>query len=177
MLKDIDYVLLEIQRLAPPMKEVDVEVIVAWVDLASEFVSPSRFGKSYFKALALYTLHLMTLDGAMKQEGESVESYSRRTASFSLTGEFSQTFDRVSADSSGKTIRQTPWGQMYELLLKKNGGGFGIISGLRKRTPACAHKIDRSSIQELIDGIALNSGRINSLGEYLIGKEVMRAPQ
>ena len=66
---------------------------------------------------------------------------------------------------------------MYELLLKKNGGGFGIISGLRKRTPACAHKIDRSSIQELIDGIALNSGRINSLGEYLIGKEVMRAPQ
>lgn len=177
MLKDIDYVLLEIQRLAPPMKEVDVEVIVAWVDLASEFVSPSRFGKSYYKALALYTLHLMTLDGAMKQEGESVESYSRRTASFSLTGEFSQTFDRVSADSSGKTIRQTPWGKMYELLLKKNGGGFGIISGLRKRTPVCIHRIDRSSIQELIDGIALNSGRINSLGEYLIGKEVMRAPQ
>ena len=177
MLKDIDYVLLEIQRLAPPMKEVDVEVIVAWVDLASEFVNPSRFGKSYFKALALYTLHLMTLDGAMKQEGESVESYSRRTASFSLTGEFSQTFDRVSSDNSGKAIRQTPWGKMYELLLKKKGGGFGIISGLRKRAPACAHKIDRSSIQELIDGIALNSGRINSLGEYLIGKEVMRAPQ
>lgn len=177
MLKDIDYVLLEIQRLAPPMKEVDVEVIVAWVDLASEFVSPSRFGKSYYKALALYTLHLMTLDGAMKQEGESVESYSRRTASFSLTGEFSQTFDRVSSDSSGKAIRQTPWGKMYELLLKKKGGGFGIISGLRKRTPACAHRIDRSSIQELIDGIALNSGRINSLGEYLLGKEVMRAPQ
>ena len=140
MLRDIDYVLLEIQRLAPPMKAVDVEVIVAWVDLASEFVSPSRFGDAYYKALALYTLHLMALDGAMKQEGESVESYSRRVASFSLTGEFSQTFDRVSADSSGKTIRQTPWGKMYELLLKKKGGGFGLISGLRKRATTCIHR-------------------------------------
>ena len=46
MLKDIDYVLLEIQRLAPPMKSVEVEVLAAWIDLASEFVSPSRFGES-----------------------------------------------------------------------------------------------------------------------------------
>ena len=177
MLRDIDYVLLEIQRLAPPMKAVNVEIIAAWIDLASEFVSPSRFGDAYYKALALYTLHLMALDGAMKQEGENVESYSRRVASFSLTGEFSQTFDRVSADSSGKTIRQTPWGKMYELLLKKKGGGFGLISGLRKRATTCIHRIERSSIQELIDGIALNSGRINSLGEYLIGKEVKRSDQ
>lgn len=177
MLRDIDYVLLEIQRLAPPIKEVDVEVVVAWVGLACEFVSPSRFGKSYYKALALYSLHLMTLDGAMKQEGESMESYSRRTASFSLTGEFSQTFDRVSSDNSGKAIRQTPWGKMYELLLKKKGGGFGIITGLRSGSTSCAHRIDRARIQQLIDGIALNSGRINSLVEYLIGKEVMRAPQ
>ncbi|WP_236528161.1 DUF4054 domain-containing protein, partial [Escherichia coli] len=83
------------------------------------FVSPSRFGDSYYKALALYTLHLMVLDGAMKQDGDSVESYSQRVSSFSLTGEFSQTFDRVSSDSTGKEIRQTPWGKMYEILLKK----------------------------------------------------------
>ena len=57
MLRDIDYVLLEIQRLAPPMKAVNVEIIAAWIDLASEFVSPSRFGDAYYKALALYTLH------------------------------------------------------------------------------------------------------------------------
>lgn len=177
MLRDIDYVLLEIQRLAPPMKAVNVEIIAAWIDLASEFVSPSRFGDAYYKALALYTLHLMALDGAMKQEGESVESYSRRVASFSLTGEFSQTFDRVSADSSGKTIRQTPWGKMYEILLKKKGGGFGLIVGLHRRRMPCLKKIDSMDIQDLIDSIALNSGRINSLGEYSLGKEVKRSTQ
>lgn len=174
MLKDIDYVLLEIQRLAPPMKSVEVEVIAAWIDLASEFASPSRFGDSYYKALALYALHLMVLDGAMKQEGDSVESYSQRVSSFSLTGEFSQTFDRVSSDSSGKEIRQTPWGKMYEILLKKKGGGFGLITSAGGHCATHRRKIDSFDIQELIESVSLNNARINSLGEYLIGKEIKR---
>lgn len=168
-------ILEQIFKLAPAFRKVDPELIAAWVELAQDFVCKKHFKDKYNRAVALYTLHLMTLDGAMKEEGESIESYSQRVSSFSLTGEFSQTFDRVSADSSGKTIRQTPWGKMYELLLKKKGGGFGLISGFRKRTTTCIHRIERSSIQELIDGIALNSGRINSLGEYLIGKEVKRS--
>lgn len=123
----------QIQKIAPPMKQIDPDLLTAWVELAKEFVCAKRFKDSYPKAVALYTLHLMTLDGAMKQEGESVDSYSRRVASFSLSGEFSQTFDRVSADSSGKEIRQTPWGKMYETLNRKKGGGFGLVSGLRRR--------------------------------------------
>ncbi|QXV83655.1 head-tail adaptor protein [Changchunvirus paulsarasin] len=123
----------QIQKIAPPMKQIDPDLLTAWVELAKEFVCVKRFKDSYPKAVALYTLHLMTLDGAMKQEGESVDSYSRRVASFSLSGEFSQTFDRVSADSSGKEIRQTPWGKMYETLNRKKGGGFGLVSGLRRR--------------------------------------------
>lgn len=123
----------QIVKLAPPMQQVDPDLIVAWIELAKEFVCKKRFKNSYPKAVALYTLHLMTLDGAMKQEGESVESYSRRIASFSLTGEFSQTFDRVTNDASGKMIRQTPWGKMYEALNRKHGGGFGLVTGLRRR--------------------------------------------
>ncbi|WQN06619.1 virion structural protein [Escherichia phage SECphi27] len=123
----------QIVKLAPPMQQVDPDLIVAWIELAKEFVCKKRFKNSYPKAVALYTLHLMTLDGAMKQEGESVESYSRRVASFTLTGEFSQTFDRISSDASGKQIRQTPWGKVYEVLNRKHGGGFGLVTGLRRR--------------------------------------------
>lgn len=123
----------QIVKLAPPMQQVDPDLILAWIELAKEFVCKKRFKNSYPKAVALYTLHLMTLDGAMKQEGESVESYSRRVASFTLTGEFSQTFDRISSDTSGKQIRQTPWGKMYEVLNRKHGGGFGLVTGLRRR--------------------------------------------
>lgn len=122
-----------IYRLAPPMRNVNPEILEAWVELAEEFVCEKRFKNSYAKAVALYTMHLMTIDGAMKQEGESIESYTRRVASFSLSGEFSQTFDRVSSDTSGKSIRQTPWGKMYETLNRKCGGGFGLVSGLRRR--------------------------------------------
>ena len=123
----------QIIKLAPPMREVDPALLYAWVELATDFVCQHRFGDKYERALALYTLHLMTLDGAMKQDGESVESYSRRVASFSVSGEFSQTFDRVSNDQSGKAIRQTPWGKMYEQLNRIKGGGFGLVSGLRRR--------------------------------------------
>lgn len=129
----IDDVIQQIQRLAPPMKQIDPDLLVVWIELAEEFVCEKRFKDAYPKAVALYTLHLMTLDGAMKQEGESIDSYSFRVASFSLSGEFSQTFDRVSSDTSGKEIRQTPWGKMFETLNRKKGGGFGLVSGLRRR--------------------------------------------
>lgn len=128
-----DDILNQIYKLAPPMAKVNPEIIEAWIELAVEFVCKKRFKDSYVKAVALYTLHLMTLDGAMKQENESVESYSRRVASFSLTGEFSQTFDRVSASNSGDQLMQTPWGKMYDTLSRRRGGRFSLMTGLRRR--------------------------------------------
>lgn len=125
-------IILQICKIAPPFKKVDPELLEAWIELAKDFVCEKHFKDKYFRAVALYTLHLMTLDGAMKQEGESVESYSHRIASFSLTGEFSQTFSKVSDDTSGNTLRQTPWGKMYEVLNKKKGGGFGLTTALRR---------------------------------------------
>lgn len=111
------------------LKNVDPGVFDAWIPLAEMFVCKDRFGDKYAQALALYTLHLMFLDGAFKQ-GTDLASYSRRVASFSLSGEFSQTFATINAETS--SIRQTPWGKMYEILLKKKGGGFGIITGLHR---------------------------------------------
>uniref|UniRef100_A0AB39C8N7 Uncharacterized protein n=1 Tax=Klebsiella phage JLBP1001 TaxID=3236746 RepID=A0AB39C8N7_9CAUD len=35
-------------------------------------------------------------------------------------------------------------------------------------------KIDSFDIQDLIESLSLNNARINSLGEYLIGKEIKR---
>lgn len=125
-------ILEQIYKLAPAFRKVDPELLSAWVELAQDFVCKNHFGDKYDRAVALYTLHLMTLDGAMKQENETVESYSRRVASFSLNGEFTQTFAKVSDDNSGNALRQTPWGKMYEILNKKKGGGFGLISGLRR---------------------------------------------
>lgn len=119
-------VLKQIRAIAPPMVKVKDEVINSFIELAEMFVCRRKMGNRYTKAMALYTLHLMTLDGAMKQENESVDSYSRRVASFSLSGEFSQTFDRVSADNENQLL-QTPWGKMYQTLLKMRGGGFGLM--------------------------------------------------
>lgn len=120
----------QIYKLAPAFKTLDPELLSAWIELAEEFVCKNHFKDSYAKGVALYTLHLMTLDGAMKQEGESIESYSQRVSSFALSGEFSQTFAKVSDDTSGKAIRQTPWGKMFEVLNKKKGGGFGLTTGM-----------------------------------------------
>lgn len=122
----------QIYKLAPAFKTLDPELLSAWIELAEEFVCKNHFNDSYAKGVALYTLHLMTLDGAMKQDVESVESYSQRVSSFALSGEFSQTFAKVSDDTSGKAIRQTPWGKMFEVLNKKKGGGFGLTTGMRR---------------------------------------------
>lgn len=126
---DYDKVIEQMRILAPALKTVDPDTLKAWIALAEMFVCESRFGAQYDKALALYTMHLMFLDGAMKAESESLSSYSRRVTSYTLSGEFSMTYGAVSQNSDGRSISQTPWGKMYDLLNKKKGGGFGIITG------------------------------------------------
>lgn len=121
-----DSVIAIIRGIAPPFKKMPDENIDAWVEMAKIFICDGRFGDQYDRALALYTLHLMTLDGAAKGEKESVGDYSRRLASFSLSGEFSQTFATLSGDTT--SIRATPWGKMFDLLNKRKGGGFGLIT-------------------------------------------------
>lgn len=121
------------RQLAPALKKVDEDVFIAWMVLAESFVCKNKFGNDYYKALALYTMHLMFLDGAMKGENESLENYSRRVTSFSLSGEFSTGYGSVTQNTDGRQITQTPWGKMFDVLNKKKGGGFGLISGIRAR--------------------------------------------
>lgn len=121
------------RKLAPALNRVDDGVLSAWVMLADSFVCENKFGKDYTKALALYTMHLMFLDGAMKGENESLENYSRRLTGYSLSGEFSMSYGSVTQNTDGRQITQTPWGKMYDILNKKKGGGFGLISGLGRR--------------------------------------------
>lgn len=118
--------------LVPSLSTVNEEQVKMFSFIASDFVSKSRFkGDRYYRALALYSLHLMFLDGALKGEDEDIESYSRRVASFSLTGEFSQTFASVN-DNGADDIRSTPWGRMFRALLIKSGGGFALMTAPRR---------------------------------------------
>lgn len=118
--------------LAPPMSSISPVQVKTWISLAEDYVCRKRFKAAYYKAVALYALHLMLLDGALKNASDSVETMGRRVTSFSLSGEFSQTFSDASRTSDPKdTLTQTPWGKMYRALLRKNGGSLGIITASR----------------------------------------------
>lgn len=119
------------RSLAPALKTVDDTTLIAWMTLAEMFVCRNKFKADYPKALGLYTMHLMFLDGAMKKEGESLENYSRRLTSYSLSGEFSMSYGAATSNTDGRAISQTPWGKMFDVLNKKKGGGFGLLSGVR----------------------------------------------
>lgn len=120
------------RSLAPALKGVDDVTIIAWLTLAEMFVCRNRFKADYPKALGLYAMHLMFLDGAMKKEGESIENYSRRLTSYTLSGEFSMSYGAATSNTDGRQITQTPWGKMYDILNKKKGGGFGLLSGINR---------------------------------------------
>lgn len=112
--------------LVPALNLVPDETINVWIDLAKLYVCDGKFGADANKAIGLYALHLMLTDGAMKGEGEALDSYSRRMASYSLSGEFSITYDSISGSASN--LQSTPWGRMYFNLLRKKGGGFGLVT-------------------------------------------------
>lgn len=122
----------KMRALAPALVNVDDSLLEIFIEFAEPFVCESRFGDKYIQAMTLYTMHIMFLDGAMKTDAKSVEDYSQRVKSFSLSGEFSQTFGEISATTETRSILRTPWGKMYDLLNKKKGGGFGLITGLNR---------------------------------------------
>lgn len=121
----------QMRKLVPALRKVPDETLYAWVEMAELFVCQKTFKDAYVKALALYALHLAFLDGALKGEDEDLESYSRRVTSFSLNGEFSQTFGEVTKNQSGNMMLSTPWGKMFEQLKARRRGRFALMTGLR----------------------------------------------
>lgn len=127
-----DQVIEQIRKLAPPTNGVNNDTLTAWIEMAKEFVCERKYGDKYTKALALYTLHLMTIDGALRTENDSIEEMSRRVKSFSISGEVSESYERVS-ESDGTFLGQTPWGKMLRVLNRKKGMGFALLTGARGR--------------------------------------------
>lgn len=113
--------------LASPYKKIDKDLIIPWIQVSMSLVCERTFGKDYNRAVALYTLHCLSRSGAFLQPNESVTGYTQRIQSFSLSGEFSQTFATV-ASSGTKEIKSTSWGLLYWSLKRKKGGGFGLIT-------------------------------------------------
>ena len=130
-----DAILAFMRSLVPALKAVDDEAINVWIDLARLYVCESKFGADKDKAVGLYALHLMIADGAFKGENVSMEAYSRRMASHSLSGEFSITYDTQSAASGDLSSSQ--FGRMYKALLRKKGGGFGLITSAGRGGCGC----------------------------------------
>lgn len=114
------------RSLVPALSAVPDETIDVWVDLARLYVCESKFGSDSDRAVGLYALHLMLSDGAFKAAGESLDSYGKRMAGYSLSGEFSISYDTQSAASGDLSSSQ--FGRMYKALLRKKGGGFGLIT-------------------------------------------------
>lgn len=127
-----DQVIEQVRKLAPPTNGVNNDTLTAWIEMAKEFVCERKYGDKYTKALALYTLHLMTIDGALRTENDSIEEMSRRVKSFSISGEVSESYERVS-ESDGTFLGQTPWGKMLRVLNRKKGMGFALLTGARGR--------------------------------------------
>ncbi|QAX92043.1 hypothetical protein vBSsoS008_036 [Shigella phage vB_SsoS_008] len=95
----------QVRKLVPALRKVPDETLYAWVEMAELFVCHKTFKDAYVKALALYALpYLAFLDVMIKGEDEDLESYSRRVTSFSLSGEFSQTFGEVTKNQSGNMM-------------------------------------------------------------------------
>lgn len=114
------------RSLVPALSVAPDDAIDVWVDLARLYVCESKFGIDSDRAVGLYALHLMLSDGAFKASGESLDSYGKRMASYSLSGEFSISYDTQSAASGDLSSSQ--FGRMYKALLRKKGGGFGLIT-------------------------------------------------
>lgn len=113
------------RSLVPALRNVPDETLDVWLELAKLYICTSKFGDDAYKALALYTLHIAFLDGALKQN-ESLDDYGKKVASYSLSGEFSISYESTSQTQSALTA--TPWGRLYWNLLRKKGGGFGLIT-------------------------------------------------
>lgn len=115
---------LEIFRIiAPGYSAVSDDIVQGYIDIASLFVCVNRFGDAYQVALAYMAAHIMQSPGGYGQNGSS---YQGQLTSFSADG---LSFSYASVDSSSTSYMSgTSFGTLYQMLLRKAGGGFGIMT-------------------------------------------------
>lgn len=120
------------RTLYPPLVSQPDEVLNAWVEVAKLFVCFERFGDKQIQALAFYTLHLVSQDIALKTQNDSTQTSSERVKSYSLSGEYTITYDTSTAAKSSSDLSASSWGNLYLALYRKKLGGWGLIMGSGK---------------------------------------------
>ncbi|WWD11004.1 virion structural protein [Escherichia phage Phagiculus] len=122
-------VIVYMRTLYPPLVSQPDEVLNAWVEVSKLFVCFERFGDKKVQALAFYTLHLVSQDIALKTQNDSSQTSSDRVKSYSLSGEYTITYDTSTATKSSSDLSSSSWGKLYLALYRKKLGGWGLIMG------------------------------------------------
>lgn len=110
------------RKLAPEFAAVTDEVVQGYIDFATFYVCVDDYGKAYNVALALMAAHIMASPGGYSQDGSSSSGkvLSRKE------GDLSITYGNVSSDSS--YLSGTTYGNLLQLLRKRMGAGFSIMT-------------------------------------------------
>lgn len=110
------------RKLAPEFAAVPDGVVQGYIELASLFVCKDEYGDAYNAALALMAAHIMASPGGYSDNGSSTSGriISRKE------GDLSITYGNVSSDSS--YLGGTTYGNLLQMLRKKKGGGFAIMT-------------------------------------------------
>ncbi|MGM8556000.1 DUF4054 domain-containing protein [Enterobacter hormaechei subsp. steigerwaltii] len=110
------------RKLAPEFAAVPDEVVQGYIDFASLFVCEGEFGDAYNVALALMAAHIMASPGGYSDNGSTSSGriLSRKE------GDLAITYGNVSGDSS--YLSGTTYGNLLQLLRKKRGAGFSIMT-------------------------------------------------
>lgn len=110
------------RKLAPEFAAFPDEVVKGYIELASLFVCEGDYGDAYNVALALMAAHIMASPGGYSDDGSksSGRILSRKE------GDLAITYGNVSGDSS--YLSGTTYGNLLQILRKKKGGGFSIMT-------------------------------------------------
>lgn len=103
-------------------------VLNAWIEVAKLFICLDKFGDKQVQALAFYTLHLVSQDIALKSENDSSQTSTERVKSYSLSGEYTITYDTSTAAASSSNLETSAWGKLYLDLMRRKVGRWGLIT-------------------------------------------------
>lgn len=116
------------RTLYPPLKSQSDDVLNAWIEVAKLFICLDKFGDKQVQALAFYTLHLLSQDIALKTENDSSQTSSERVKSYSLSGEYTISYDTSTAAASSSNLEASSWGKLYIDLMRRKVGRWGLIT-------------------------------------------------
>lgn len=110
------------RKLAPEFAAVPDDVVQGYIDFASLYVCECDYGGAYNVALALMAAHIMASPGGYSDDGSTSSGriLSRKE------GDLAITYGNVSGDSS--YLSGTTYGNLLQMLRKKKGGGFSIMT-------------------------------------------------